>query len=148
MQRPIILNLCTHWQGIKMIGLWRTERHWCSQMHVITWLVYIRQLLNARKHRRVRERVWLFFKRPMIWLQKVSSIYSSVIICFTCSFYIFCDFLKCFPTGPRGLSHIFTGILCVLDWTNVSSIPLAIVGTSKWLPSDMYLISCILYRQL
>jgi len=43
-------------------------------------------------------------------------------------------------TGPRGLGHIVAGILCVLDLTNVGSIPLATVGASKRLPSDMYLI--------
>jgi len=51
-------------------------------------------------------------------------------------------------TGPRGLGHTVAGILCVLDWTNVSSIQLTTVGASKRLPSDMYLISCMLYGQL
>jgi len=41
-------------------------------------------------------------------------------------------------TGPRGLGHIVAGILYVLDWTNVGSIPLAIVGASKRLTSDIY----------
>jgi len=42
------------------------------------------------------------------------------------------------------------GINCVLDRshrTNVGSIPFATVGTSNRLPSDMYLISCMLYGQ-
>jgi len=51
-------------------------------------------------------------------------------------------------TGPAGLDHIVTGILCVIDWTNVDSIPLATVGTSKRLSSDMYLMLYMLYRQL
>jgi len=43
--------------------------------------------------------------------------------------------------GPRGLAHTVAGILCVLDWTNLGSVPFAIVGSSKQMPSDMYLIS-------
>jgi len=50
-------------------------------------------------------------------------------------------------TGPRVLGHIVSGILCVPDRTNVGSIPLAIVGTSKRLPSNMYFILCMLYGQ-
>jgi len=38
-------------------------------------------------------------------------------------------------TGPHDLGHIVAGILCVLDWTNVGSILLAIVGAAKQLPS-------------
>jgi len=49
--------------------------------------------------------------------------------------------------GPRCLGHIVAGILCVLDRTNVGSIPLATVGASKRLRSDMNLILCMLYGQ-
>jgi len=50
-------------------------------------------------------------------------------------------------TGPPGLRHIVAGILCVLDRTNEGLIPLASVGASKRLPSDMYLIFFTLYGQ-
>jgi len=57
-------------------------------------------------------------------------------------------YVKTLP-GPRCLGHIVAGIqLCVLDSTNVGSISLATVGASKRLPSDMYLISCMLYGKL
>jgi len=50
--------------------------------------------------------------------------------------------------GLCGRGHTVAGILLyilyMLDLTNVFSIPLATVGTSKWLPSDMCLISCLL----
>jgi len=48
-------------------------------------------------------------------------------------------------TSPCCLGHIVAGIFCVLDRTNVGSIPLATVVVSKRLPSIMYLISCMLY---
>jgi len=41
-------------------------------------------------------------------------------------------------SGPRGLGHIVTGILCLLDKTNVGLIPLATVSASNRLPCDMY----------
>jgi len=47
----------------------------------------------------------------------------------------------------RGLGHIVTAILCVLDWTNVGSILLATVCASKRLPSDIYLTLSMLYGQ-
>jgi len=34
-------------------------------------------------------------------------------------------------TGPHGLGLIVAGILCVLYWTNIDSIPLATVSASK-----------------
>jgi len=40
-------------------------------------------------------------------------------------------------TDLHDLGYIVAGIYCVLDRTNVGSIPLATVGTSKRLPSDM-----------
>jgi len=48
-------------------------------------------------------------------------------------------------TGSLGLGHIVVGILFALDWTNVGSIPLATVGASKRLPSDMHLVSRVRY---
>jgi len=48
--------------------------------------------------------------------------------------------------GPRGLGHIVAGILCVLDWTNVGSIPLATVAkriTYRMAPLDCCLRICI-----
>jgi len=48
-------------------------------------------------------------------------------------------------TGPRGLGHIFAGILCVRDRTNVGSIPLATVGASIRMPYNTCLMSCILW---
>jgi len=44
---------------------------------------------------------------------------------------------------PSGLGHIVASILCILDWTNVGLIPT--VGASKRLPSDIYLILCMLW---
>jgi len=49
-------------------------------------------------------------------------------------------------TGTRGLGHIITWIYCVLDWTTVSSIPLAANGVYTRLPFDMYLISYCTYK--
>jgi len=40
-------------------------------------------------------------------------------------------------SSPRGLGHVVVGILCVLDLINVGSIPIATVGASKRLSSDM-----------
>jgi len=51
-------------------------------------------------------------------------------------------------TAPIGLGHKVAGYLSLIDWTTVSSIPLAAVGASKRLPSDVYLISTMLYGQL
>jgi len=56
--------------------------------------------------------------------------------------------LYCFTfslSGPRGLGHILTRILCVLYRTNVGSIPLATVGASRRLPSDICLTAGILW---
>jgi len=44
--------------------------------------------------------------------------------------------LKSNMTGHRGLGHKVTGLLCVLDRTDVGSIPLATIGASKLLTSD------------
>jgi len=47
---------------------------------------------------------------------------------------------------PIGHILMLSWVLCVLDRTNVGLIPLATVDASKRLPSDMYLISCIFYK--
>jgi len=56
--------------------------------------------------------------------------------------------MKLIVDWPPGLGHIVAGIYCVLDWTNLGLIPLATVGASKRLPSDLYLIPCMLYVPL
>jgi len=54
------------------------------------------------------------------------------------------DFFQATMTGPGVLGHVVLGILCVLDRTNMCSIPLATVAASRY----VFNLSCIIVHNL